>query len=76
VTTGCQALFTNEEKLAECNRELAQRQRVYGWQVRQGRMKASTAALQIRLMTAIRDDYADKAKEGPLFNQIGDRDGV
>ena len=45
------------------------RQRVYAWQVRQGKMKKEDAARYIRLMTAIRDDYADKVAEGPLFQE-------
>ena len=67
MSTGCQQMFSLEEKLAEINRELGQRSRVYGWQVRKGKMTKEQAARQIQLMTAIRDDYADKVKEGPLF---------
>lgn len=70
MTSALQRLFTAQEKLDECNRELVQRQRVYGWMVRQGKMTKGQAARQIRLMTAIRDDYADQVGQGPLFQQL------
>lgn len=69
MTTECQRLFTNQEKLDEAERELKYRHRVYGWMIRKGRMTKSQAAHQIRLMTAIRDDYADKVGQGPLFQE-------
>lgn len=62
--------FTNEEKLKEIERELTQRHRVYAWMVRKGKMKQETATRQIQIMTAIKADYADKVKEGPLFAHV------
>lgn len=73
MNSACQAKFSTEDKLRECNRELDQRHRVYAWMVRKGKMKQDTATRQIQLMIAIRDDYAAKAAEGPLFNLMGDR---
>jgi hypothetical protein len=64
--------FTDKEKLAEIDRELAQRHRVYRWQVRNGRMTQEQASRQLNLMTAIRMDYHAKVEAspeaaGPLF---------
>ncbi len=61
--------FTNEQKLAEVNREITQRHRVYGRMVKQGKLDPKRAQLLIRIMQAVADDYAAKVKEGPLFNQ-------
>ena len=72
MTSACQRLFTDDEKLAECNRELTQRHRVYSRLVANVKMTAGQSARLIRLMTAIRDDYADKVGQGPLFNQRSD----
>lgn len=49
--------FTKTEK-AECaEREVKQRQKVYGRRVEEGRMSAEFAAKQIAIMESIRDDY-------------------
>ena len=61
-------VFTNEEKLAECDRELTQRHRVYRWQVKNGKMSRTTAERQIALMNAIRLDYVAKVHEVTLFS--------
>jgi hypothetical protein len=68
--------FTVEEKLKEVERELEQRHRVYRWQVRNGRMKAEVATRQIAIMTEIKLDYLNRAKEGPLFASHGESDAV
>ncbi|WP_316172111.1 MULTISPECIES: hypothetical protein [unclassified Bradyrhizobium] len=63
--------FTDAEKLAEIDREMQLRHRVYKWQIRSGKLTQDQAARQIALLTAIRMDYAQKVKRaepiGPLF---------
>jgi hypothetical protein len=63
--------YTDEEKLAEIDREMALRQKVYRWQIRNGKLTKDQAARQIGLLVAIRMDYAAKVEEakpaGPLF---------
>ncbi|WP_315705022.1 MULTISPECIES: hypothetical protein [unclassified Bradyrhizobium] len=63
--------FTDVEKLAEIDRELHMRHRVYKWQIRSGKLTQDQAARQIAVLTAIRMDYAEKVKRaepiGPLF---------
>lgn len=65
--------FTAEEKLKEIDRELAQRNRVYPFMISKGKISREQAQRQVQIMQAIRQDYADKAKEGPLFAQTGGR---
>lgn len=52
--------FTDEEKLAEIDREITMRRRVYPWQVRNGKLSEENARRQIDLMIAIKMDYAKK----------------
>lgn len=63
--------FTDAEKLAEIDREIAFRHRVYKWQVSKGKMTKEQAQHQIQMMIAIRLDYFEKVKAaepaGPLF---------
>jgi hypothetical protein len=62
--------FTNAEKLAEIEREIKQRHRVYAHLIRTGKLRPSTAERQMLIMSAIRDDYAAKVAEGPLFERL------
>jgi hypothetical protein len=62
--------FTNSEKLAEIEREIAQRHRVYRRLIDVGRMKPNIASRQIAILHAIAEDYRAKVKEGPLFERI------
>jgi len=64
--------FTLEEKLKEIEREIAQRHRVYPRLIDAGKIKKTTADRQLAVMIAVRDDYRDKLKEGPLFRE-GDK---
>lgn len=59
--------FSNAEKLAEVEREIAQRKRVYARLVAQGKLRQATADKQMEIMCDIARDYRNKAKEGPLF---------
>lgn len=61
--------FTLEEKLKEIEREIAQRYRVYPRLIDRGTIRRETADRQIALMVAVRDDYRNKLKEGPLFRE-------
>lgn len=58
---------TLEEKLKEVEREIAQRHRVYPRLIARGTLTKERAAQQIRIMSAVAEDYRNKAKEGPLF---------
>lgn len=60
--------FTNEDKLKELDREIMQRHRVYPRLIAKGTIKRDTAQRQLAIMQAIRAEYADKVKDGPLFN--------
>ena len=62
--------FTNDEKLAEVEREIKQRQRVYPRLIAAGKLRQATADKQMEIMCDIARDYRNKAKEGPLFNQV------
>ncbi|MGC2778048.1 MAG: hypothetical protein WA418_20665 [Bradyrhizobium sp.] len=63
--------YTDQEKLAEIDREMALRHKAYRWQVRNGKLTKDQAARQLGLLVAIRMDYAAKVEEakpaGPLF---------
>jgi hypothetical protein len=63
--------FTDAEKLAEIERELTLRMRVYKWQVRNGKLSKEQARRQVDLLIAIKLDYAAKIEKpvGPLFAQ-------
>lgn len=63
--------FTDEEKLAEITREIEMRHRVYGWQVRNGKMSKEQAQRQIGILLEVKQDYASKVREqpGPLFQR-------
>lgn len=60
-------VFSNADKLAEVEREIKQRQRVYPRLVSQGKLRQATADKQMEIMCAIAVDYRNKIKEGPLF---------
>jgi hypothetical protein len=58
---------TDTEKLRCVERELALRRRVYARQVQGGRMSPATAAIEIKVMSAIVEDYRRlTAREGLL----------
>jgi hypothetical protein len=64
--------FTDIEKLAEIDREMALRCIVYRWQIRKGKLSKEQAQRQMGILTAIRLDYAAKVaaaprSAGPLF---------
>jgi hypothetical protein len=63
--------FTDAEKLAEIERELNIRMRVYTWQVRKGKLSRETARRQVDLLIEIKLDYMAKIEAarpiGPLF---------
>ena len=60
--------FTDAEKLAEVEREIAFRHRVYRKWVAAGRMSSATAQRQIQIMNAIAADYRARAEaQGSLF---------
>lgn len=61
------AEFTLEEKIKELDREIMQRHRVYRRLIERGQLKRETATRQLAILTAIKTDYENKAKEGPLF---------
>lgn len=65
--------FTTDEKIRELDRELMQRHRVYRRLIDRGKMKNEAATRQIAILTAILNDYRDKAKEGPLFDFASDK---
>jgi hypothetical protein len=52
--------FTTREKLAELEREIGWRERVYFKKVNEGTMKIEVAARQLALIKAIARDYAHK----------------
>lgn len=54
--------FTDEEKIAEIDREIEMRHRVYGWQVRNGKLSKEQARRQLDLMLSIKADYVAKLK--------------
>lgn len=60
--------FSNAEKLRELDREIEQRHRVYKRLIAKGTLSRETATRQIAILSAVADDYRDKAKEGPLFD--------
>ena len=64
--------FTSEEKLKEIDRELAKRNSVYPFLISRGKLTAKAAQRQQAILQAIRQDYADRAKEGPLFAAAGE----
>lgn len=53
--------FTAEEKLACARRELAMRERVYEFRIKQGKMTQQLADREIGLMRAIVADYETAA---------------
>lgn len=55
--------ITDADKLAEVEREIKMREKVYRWYVEQGRMTHETADRQIAIMKAIAVDYRRK-KDG------------
>ena len=68
--------ITNKEKLACVVRELGYRQRVYARLVERGKMSEPQRQQELRLMSAIVDDYrvlaADDNSDIPLFlNTVG-----
>jgi hypothetical protein len=68
--------ITNKEKLACVVRELGYRQRVYARLVEKGKMSEPQRQQELRLMSAIVDDYralaADDNSDIPLFlNTVG-----
>ena len=68
--------ITNKEKLACVVRELGYRQRVYARLVKKGKMSEPQRQQELRLMSAIVDDYrvlaADDNSDIPLFlNTVG-----
>lgn len=60
-------VFSNADKLAEVEREIKQRQRVYPRLVAKGTLRQATADKQLEIMCDIARDYRNKVKEGPLF---------
>lgn len=58
---------TLEDKLKEVERELKFRHFVYKGQIERGTVSREVAQRRIQIMTAIREDYAEKIAEGPLF---------
>ncbi|ELT47407.1 hypothetical protein [Brucella intermedia] len=62
--------FTAKQKLAEAERELAYRHRVYRRLVSTGKMKLEEAQRRIGIMTEIVDDYRNAASDEPdLFKR-------
>ena len=59
--------YTATEKLAEIERELKMRRDVYRRKVEIGHMAPHTAAAQIEIMEAIRDDYERLAAKERLL---------
>lgn len=53
--------FTDRELCSECERELAQRRRVYSRLVEQKKMKQEAADRQLAMMKQIRDEYHERA---------------
>ena len=66
-------VYSNADKLHEVEREIGQRHRVYKRLVEQGKLRKETADKQIEIMVAVANDYRAKVKEGPLFEDRGDR---
>lgn len=64
-------VYSNAEKLAEVEREIKQRQRVYPRLIAQDKLRKATADKQMEIMCAIAVDYRNKVKEGPLFEDRG-----
>jgi hypothetical protein len=59
--------ITLEDKLKEVEREIALRHRVYKGLVARKKIRQEAADKQIATMIAIRNDYQEKIKQGPLF---------
>lgn len=59
--------FTFEQLLACAEREVRQRQRVYGRQVELGRMRQDKADSEIAMMQAIAAHLRKRAERGTLF---------
>jgi len=58
------------ELIAEARREAQMRMRVYEYRVQQGKMDASTAARQIKLMDEIGNVLETLLERLPLFKQL------
>lgn len=62
--------FTAREKLAEIEREIAWRHRVYARAIKAGRMPAKDAQRRIQIMNAIAEDYRRAITAAPdLFQR-------
>lgn len=59
------APISDQEKLAEINRELEMRRVVYPRFIRNGKMKQDQARRQIDILIAIKLDYAAKLRSQP-----------
>jgi hypothetical protein len=57
--------FTTAEKLAEIDRELKERRRVYVRLVASGKLRKADADRQLLIMLAIRADYAATVEQDP-----------
>ena len=66
--------FTDQDKLAEIEREIGFRHHVYGKRVKAGTMTSAAAQRKIQIMNAIADDYRDRIASQPdLFKSGGAR---
>lgn len=63
--------FTIEQKIAELDREIKLRHRVYPRMVQRGQLTRETAQHRIAVLSSVLRDCQEKAKEGPLFNHGG-----
>lgn len=59
--------LTIEDCIAELDRELTMRHRVYPEQIKRGKLKAEVAQKRIRILNALLKTLRAKAAEGPLF---------
>jgi hypothetical protein len=65
-------MFTDQEKLACVEREIAMRRSVYALQMRKGRMSAAQCEREIALMEAIAADYRTKLQPDLLARGKGE----
>lgn len=62
-------IYTDADKLKEIEREVMQRHRVYPRMIAAGKLKKETAQRQMQLLDAVRRDYVEKIRTGPLFTE-------
>jgi hypothetical protein len=60
-------IFSDEQKLQICLREIKKREWVYSGQVTKGKMSQAQMNYEIEGMKAIADDYRKKVEEGRLI---------